>query len=145
MSICGRHSSVSLQLLPSPLPPLGQVHLSRALLPTYCFLWDFNSAHAPSLCMPPSASSNLLQGGSTSTAVTHAVRFISMNLISLFARAKAYPDSIEKRALLVARALLRYALALAFSQLDARTAIILASCLIPHFQLGHSSRPVVGV
>jgi hypothetical protein len=52
-----------------------------------------------------------------------------MNLISLFARAKAYPDSIEKRALLVARALLRYALA--FSQLDAGTAIILASCLIP--------------
>lgn len=68
-----------------------------------------------------------------------------MNLISLFARAKAYPDSIEKRALLVARALLRYALALAFSQLDARPAIILASCLIPLFQLGHSSRPVVGV
>ena len=96
--------------------------------------------------MPPSASPTLLQGsGSTSTAVTHAVRFVSVKLISLCARAKAYPDSIEKRALLVARALLRYALALAFSQLDARTAIILASCLIPHFQLGHPSRPVVGV
>jgi hypothetical protein len=49
----------------------------------------------------------LLQGSSSSAGVTHAVRYVSVKLLSLFERAKAYPDSIEKRALLVARALLR--------------------------------------
>lgn len=57
--------------------------------------------------MPPTPPSTYLQGSSSATGVTHAVRSVSTKLMSLFERAKAYPDSIEKRALLVARALLR--------------------------------------
>ena len=56
---------------------------------------------------PHSSSSAFLQGSNTSAAIAHTARCISLKLLSLFERAKAYPDSIEKRALLVARALLR--------------------------------------
>ena len=56
------------------------------------------------LSMPPQSTA-FLQGSSATLA--QAVRFISVKLLSLFERAKAYPDSIQKRVLLVARALLR--------------------------------------
>jgi len=56
--------------------------------------------------MPPQSTA-FLQGSSASATLAQAVRFISIKLLSLFERAKAYPDSIQKRVLLVARALLR--------------------------------------
>ena len=58
------------------------------------------------LSMPPQSTA-FLQGSSASATLAQAVRFISIKLLSLFERAKAYPDSIQKRVLLVARALLR--------------------------------------
>ena len=58
------------------------------------------------LSMPPQSTA-FLQGSSASATLAQAVRFISVKLLSLFERAKAYPDSIQKRVLLVARALLR--------------------------------------